>query len=277
MANNIEVKKILDDIIFYTYKDNVENEVYEKLTKFYVKLENKVTNSYHGLYKYNDSSITITNLYRGHTSIICTTIHELAHHVDRVFRGKSDHSKKFYSVFEKLLYTGLNMGLFNKEDALLMQTDASDSNKVKKIIDGYKPSPINYKKDEKKIIVRNCYNIKEELKHKGFRYNSLAKTWEITVNNADVSKIEEWLKSLNSEYEIMSGNNMKIDAVGFLIATDGSYEHKEELKQNGFYWNADKKRWQKKISMQDYEKEIYTLRTLQKKVKIQLEKSKKKR
>jgi uncharacterized protein (UPF0297 family) len=277
MANNIEVKKILDDIIFYTYKDNVENEVYEKLTKFYVKLENKVTNSYHGLYKYNDSSITITNLYRGHTSIICTTIHELAHHVDRVFRGKSDHSKEFYSVFEKLLYTGLNMGLFNKEDALLMQTDASDSNKVKKIIDGYKPSPINYKKDEKKIIVRNCYNIKEELKHKGFRYNSLAKTWEITVNNADVSKIEEWLKSLNSEYEIMSGNNMQIDAVGFLIATDGSYEHKEELKQNGFYWNADKKRWQKKISMQDYEKEIYTLRTLQKKVKIQLEKSKKKR
>ena len=106
---------------------------------------------------------------------------------------------------------------------------------------------------------------------------TLAKTWEITVNNADVSKIEEWLKSLNSEYEIMSGNNMKIDAVGFLIATDGSYEHKEELKQNGFYWNADKKRWQKKISMQDYEKEIYTLRTLQKKVKIQLEKPKKKR
>ena len=274
MANNVEVKQILEDIVFYTYNGKVSEEMYSKLTKFYVKLENKVTNSYHGLYKYNDNSITITNLYRNQTSIICTTIHELAHHVDRVFRGKSDHSKEFYAVFSKLLYTGLNMGLFSKEEALKMETDASDSNKVKKIIDDYTPQSIDYKSDEKKIVVRNCYNVKDTLKEKGFKYNSLSKTWEMSKHDFE---IENLLNSLNCEYEILEGNNMQIEAVGMLIATDGSYEYKDELKSNGFYWNPQKKRWQKKIQMQDYEKEMYQLNKLRYKVKIQLEKPTKRR
>jgi hypothetical protein len=277
MANNVEVKQILEDIVFYTYKDKVTEEIYSKLIKFYVKLENKVTNSYHGLYKYNDSSITITNLYRNQTSIICTTIHELAHHVDRVFRGKSDHSKEFYNVFSKLLYTGLNMGLFEKEEALKMETDASDSNKVKKIIDDYIPQKIDYKNDEKKIIVRNCYDIKDILKEKGFKYNSLSKTWEISKQEVEVTSIETMLKSLNCEYDIIEGKSMQIEAVGMLIATDGSYEHKDELKTKGFYWNPQKKRWQKKIQMQDYEKEMYQLNSLRYKVKIQLEKQSKRK
>lgn len=277
MANNIEVKQILEDIVFYTYHGKVSNETYEKLTKFYVKLENKVTNSYHGFYKYNDASITITNLYRSQTNIVCTTIHELAHHVDRVFRGKSDHSKEFYSVFANLLHTGLNMDLFSKEEALSMQTDASDSKKIKKIIDEYVPSSIDYKKDTKKIIVKKCYGIKDILKEKGFKYNSLSKSWEYTINREEEEQFTKWLKTLDCEFEIINGNIMQIDAMGMLIATDGSYENKEELKKNGFYWNSQNKRWQKQIEMKDYEKEMYTLRNLQYRVKIQLEKPKKKR
>ena len=277
MANNVEVKTILEDIVFYTYNGKVDDKTYERLTKFYVKLENKVTNSYHGFYKYNDSSITITNLYRNQTSIVCTTIHELAHHVDRVFRGKSDHSKEFYAVFGQLLYTGLNMGLFSKEEALAMQTDASDSNKVKKIVDSYKPESISYKTDVKKVIVKNCYDIKDILKEKGFKFNALSKAWEYEINSAEEEKYNEWLKTLKCDFEIIEGNKMQIEAVGMLIATDGSYENKDELKKNGFYWNTQQKRWQKKILMQDYEKEMYVLRPLLYKVKIQLEKPKKKR
>ena len=256
MASNVEVKTILEDIVFYTYNGKVDDKTYERLTKFYVKLENKVTNSYHGFYKYNDSSITITNLYRNQTSIVCTTIHELAHHVDRVFRGKSDHSKEFYAVFRQLLYTGLNMGLFNKEEALLMQTDASDSNKVKKIVDAYNPEPIEYKTDSKKIAVKNCYDIKEILKEKGFKFNALSKTWELQINSSEETKYSEWLRTLKCDFEIIEGNKMQFEAVGTLIATDGSYENRDDLKKNGFYWNSQKKQWQKKISMQDYEKEM---------------------
>lgn len=127
MNNNIEIKKVLEDIVFYTYKKEVSQEIYRKMLKFYIKFENKILNSYHGFYKYKDSSITIVNLYRTPTQIICTTIHELSHHVDYVLRGKTDHSKEFYHIFTKLLYTGLNMNLFSKKEALLMETDASDS------------------------------------------------------------------------------------------------------------------------------------------------------
>lgn len=272
MASSFEIKKILEDIVFHTYNEKVPEDVLTRMTKFYVKLENKIVNSYHGYYRYTDSSITIVNLNRNQTNIICTTIHELAHHVDRVFRGKTDHSKEFYEVFTDLLYTGLNMGLFDKIEALDMQTDASDSNKIKKILDAYVPNPIAYKQNEKRIVVRNCYSVKDTLKEGGFSYNGLSNSWEKVVATDDVPKYEEILKTLPCEYDIVDAGAMNIEANGTLIATDGSYEHREELKASGFVYNGQKKRWQKKINMADYETEMNALRHLNGKVTIKLAK-----
>ena len=134
----------------------------------------------------------------------------------------------------------------------------------------------NYNKDTKKVVVKNCYDIKEQLKEGGFKYNALSQTWEKTIDVKNEQKTKNWLNTLSCEYEILDGNTMQVEAVGTLIATDGSFEYKDELKANGFYWNSQKKRWQKKINMQDYQKEMYSLRNLQRIVKIQLEKPKKK-
>lgn len=271
MANSFEIKKILGDIVFYTYKDKVAEDVFVRMNKFYVTLENKISKTYHGYYRYTDSSITIVNLNRNQTNIVCTTIHELAHHVDRVFRGKSDHSKEFYEVFSDLLYTGLNMGLFDKIEALNMQTDASDSNKIKKILDAYVPNPIAYKQNEKRIVVRNCYSVKDTLKEGGFSYNGLSNSWEKVVATDDVPRYEEILRTLPCEYDIVDASVMNIEANGTLIATDGSYEHREELKASGFYY-SQKKYWAKKINMENYEAEMNALRHLNGKVTIKLAK-----
>lgn len=272
MANSFEIKKILEDIVYHTYNGTVSDEVFTKMNKFYVRLENKIVGSYHGYYRYTDSSITIVNLFRKQTNIICTTIHELAHHVDRVFRGKSDHSKEFYEVFADLLYTGLNMGLFDQKDALNMQTDASDSNKIKKILDAYVPNPIAYKQNEKRIVVRNCFSVKDTLKEGGFSYNGLSNTWEKVVATEDVPKYEEVLKKLECEYDIVDAGAMNIEANGTLIASEGSYEHREELKASGFFFSQKKKCWMKKINMEDYEVEMNSLKHLNGKVTIKLAK-----
>jgi hypothetical protein len=278
MTNNIEIKKILEDVIIYTYKDKVPLNIYEKLMRFQIHLDNKILNSYHGIYKYTGHSITIVNLYRSSTQIICTTIHELSHHVDYILRSKSDHSKEFYNVFAQLLYTSLNMGLFSKEDALKMQTDASDSQKIKKIVDKYIPQPISYKKEEKKIIVYNGYTIKKILKEYGFFFNSLTTNWEknIPVNQLPELKIK--LEKLSCDFDIVDSGTLNVEANGILLAVSkDSYNYKEELKSNGFRWNPELKRWQKKIKMSDYDKEMIKLRHLNDKIPIALEKKKKKK
>lgn len=270
MANNFEIKKILEDIVYYTYKGRVSDELYARMVRFNVNLENRIVGSYHGYYRYIDSYIGIVNLYRSQTNIICTTIHELAHHISHSIYGKTSHSKEFYEVFEGLLYTGLNMGIFDLSDAINMQTDASDSNKIKKILMSYVPNPIAYKQDKKRIVVRNGYTQKDTLKEGGFSYNGLSSTWEKVVATEDVPKYEEVLKILECKYDIVDAGVMNIEANGTLVATDGSYEHREELKTSGFYFSQNEKCWMKKINMEDYETEMNSLKHLNGKVTIKL-------
>lgn len=159
--DNAEIKTVLQDIVYYAYHDKISEKEYEKLTKFYVRCENRIVRSYHGKYNCSTHTITIVNLYREPAQIICTTIHELAHHVDYMLRGTTNHRKEFYLVFSRLLYAGLDMGLFAKEEVLDMQRDASDSRKIKNIVESYVSSPIPYKNDKKKVIVKNGYAIKK--------------------------------------------------------------------------------------------------------------------
>lgn len=71
---------------------------------------------------------------------------------------------------------------------------------------------------------------------------------------------------------------LNVEATGILIATStDSYKYKEDLKANGFVWNPHEKRWQKKIKMPDYDKEMLLLRHLNTKIPIQLAKEKKKK
>ncbi|MBQ7818462.1 MAG: hypothetical protein IJ341_02075 [Bacteroidales bacterium] len=272
MATNVEIKKILNDIVIYTYKGKVSDKKLKDFLSFYIVLDNRVLRSKHGHYRGRTFTISIFNLYRSETQIVVTSIHELAHHIDYMIRGTTDHQKPFYDVYSKVLYTGLNMGLFTKSDVLEMREDSSSSRKVKNILSEYEPTPIPYKQDETRIVVRNCYSIKEKLKEFGFRYNSLSYTWEKVIPVAEYDKYIEQLNELSCEYDIVDASAMNFEAMGILIATGDTFEYKEELKENGFHWSAQNKRWQKRIKMTDYKDEINSLRLLKDKVIIKLAK-----
>lgn len=89
---------------------------------------------------------------------------------------------KFYTIFEHLLKTGLNMALFSKEQFFAATADASDSKKVRKMIEDYEPVPIAYKKDVLIVRVRNCFDIKEQLKARGYHFNRIEKSWELETS-----------------------------------------------------------------------------------------------
>lgn len=260
----IKLKELLCDIVKQAYLENLN----EKYLKFYIELSPKDSKSMHGFYRYKDRHIVIYNTYRDDEAILCTTVHELAHHVDFCNRGKSDHQKEFYEVYEKLLFTAMDMGIIHKEKFLLTNKDASDSNKIRKMMEKYHPNTVDYKKDMVIISFTNCFEYKDYLKSKGYSYNSNTKAWEKEV--ADIDTEMKSLKpmpgigfSVNKATEIhfnagSKSKEVKRNASGgkVLIATGNTYEYRDALKNEGFKWDTRTKTWQYHI-LEDGDKERF--------------------
>lgn len=243
----LQVKNILNDLVDYTYHDNPKKEDYKK---FYIEVSNDIRKGFHGDYNGKNHHIRIFNMYRDDASIIVTTIHELAHHVDHCNRGTSSHGKEFYVEFEQLLKMGLNMGLFSKEQFFEAIADASDSNKVRKILENYEPEPVSYKSDMSIIRVKNCFDIKEQLKERGYHYNSVEKAWELETSDTETEKAFLASASSDIEYEI-SNNFLSFQKKIYVCAGTGSFDIKDELKADGFFFSKNDKVWKKEGTQND--------------------------
>lgn len=237
----IQLKNILCDLVDYAYSDNLNLEQYKH---FYIKVSNENRNSFHGDYDGKTHRIRIFNTYRDDAAIIATTIHELTHHIDTCNRGRSDHSKEFYDIFEHLLKTALDMSLFNKEQFLAATADASDSGKIRKVITDYEPVSVGYKENISIIRVHNCYDIKDKLKEREYHYNSVEKAWEIETS--DTAAEERYLKHLKADisYDV-SNSLMSFQKKNYICAGQGSYNIKDCLKNKGFFFDKKNKTWKK--------------------------------
>lgn len=236
-----QIKVILNDLVNYTYKNSSKLEEYQK---FYIELSKKNLMSKHGDYQGKIHRIRIFNLYRADAAIVATTIHELAHHIDYVNRGKSDHGEEFYAEFKKLLYMGLNMGLFSKTEFLNATKDASDSNKIAKIIKDYQPVDVGYKSNRKTIEVFNCYEQREILKEKGYGWNKINKAWEKEVCETDTAEETAFLEELGVKWNIRNTAAISFKRKNLILAGKGSYDIRDELKSDGFRFSENKK-WEK--------------------------------
>lgn len=49
-------------------------------------------------------------------NLICTTLHEVSHHIDWCNRHTSDHSDAFYEIFQKLLYSAMDLNVVSVSD-----------------------------------------------------------------------------------------------------------------------------------------------------------------
>lgn len=244
-----QIKVVLNDLVDYTYKESSKLEEYKK---FYVEISEKDLKSKHGDYAGKTHHIRIFNMYRSDAAITATTIHELAHHIDYVNRGTTDHGKEFYAEFKKLLYMGLNMKLFSKEEFLSATKDAADSNKIAKMIENYCPVDIGYKADYKTVVVSNCYKQRENLKERGYSWNKISKTWEKDVRETDLTEETALLEELGVKWDIRIASGISFERKNLIIAGRGSYDIKDELKNDGFRFSSDKK-WKKEGTEEELE------------------------
>lgn len=238
----LRIKQILNDIVDTAYADSEKKDLYKK---FYVEVSAQNMKSFHGDYRSTNHHIRIFNTYRDDASIVVTTIHELTHHVDFVNRGKTDHSKEFYSVFKDLLFAALDMNLFTVDKFLSATSDASDSNKVKAIIKDYVPKEIGYKNDKNLISVKNGYAAKEVLKSRGYMFNKVNGTWEREVESECMQAEKFFLENLYLQYEVTSATSIAFSKKTYIVAGKGSFEIRDKLKQDGFSYDSKLKSWKK--------------------------------
>lgn len=202
------VKILLNDLVEYAYPHSPKQKAYKA---FYVEYIDKEFKSKHGDYNTKNKHIRIFNLSRTEDQLVVTSIHELAHHINFVNDTShlfEPHGQEFYKVYKKLLFTALDMGLFNKWQFINATADASDSRKVKRMLGEYRPHPINYKQDAKLIQVFHAYEIRKNLRKHGYKYNSVLKSWEKETENP----LDEttFLDSMEADYKVVDARSVSL-------------------------------------------------------------------
>ena len=194
----LKLKYILNDLIDYAYGDDPNLPRYKK---FYVEYLGKKLRTRNGDYRADTRRIRIFTEGREDVQIIKTSLHELSHHIDFMQRGKSRHDAAFYGIYEKLLFAALDMGLFDRDAYRRCLKDSTDDSKVLKMLDRYRPRETEYKKGVTRFRVVKAYEIRGQLRDRGYTFNSYDRTWEKEVEgDRAVSEEEGFLRGLGAEF-----------------------------------------------------------------------------
>lgn len=251
------------DIINHAYKDK-EEKILKQYRHVYFEVSKKQLSSKHGDYSPTQNKIRIFNLSRDDESSFCTSLHELAHHIDYVNRGECDHSNEFYSVYKDLIKAAIEMGLITKDQILSLERDASDSNKLKKIVQELNVDKVEmYKADKEIIQVKNGFKIKEWLSHINYIWNGISQLWEkeISKENEEEELDKVYVLTNKENITIIPATNIRFDCYSNLIVFR-CYEFRIQLFNRGYYYDKERKGLRKKINNKEIEEEISYLKSL---------------
>lgn len=263
MSNlNVKVKKILEDIIDVAYADESE-EARLNYKRFFIEIVNKECKTVGGWYAPDKRTIQVFNLSHGSGKTVKTCIHELAHHLDHCKNGKIGHQEPFYAEYRKLLYAALNMRIFTAED---VRNDnwSNDRNKVFAMLDGWEPDFIDYNTDSITISVTNGYEKRAMLKGRGYGWDSIQQVWSKEISVEEQADEEIFLEAEGLEFRTTDGCELNINAIGYITADGNTYEAKDILKKEGFFFSKNGKKavWKKKINLDAAKEEINRLQCI---------------
>jgi len=258
----LEVRRMLHNIIDKAYEKDTDIDKYKK---FYLSFLEKNYKSKGGDYALKKREIRIMGVGKKSAKDMClTALHELAHHIDNMQRDTTDHSAKFYSVYQKLVHSALDIGFMDIEDVrwVIENSSYADSRKVARFLDEYAPhynrtAMIN---GNVKICVYNSFNIRSVLKEKGYRYNGVDKSWCKTIEESAVDGEKEFLllHIQEQDIDIVDTNKVHIRNRMYIEVKGNTFQCKDILKNNGFSASKSGKKWSwKKEILQECSRSEY--------------------
>lgn len=247
-----QLKVMLNDIVDQAFTDDPKLKSYKA---FYIEVLDKDYKGRNGDYNPNTRHIRLMNTYRDEKKLVVTAIHELAHHINHIQGNTDVHGKGFYANYKKLLYSALDMKLFDKNEYISLVKENRDSQseyKVIRMIQDYIPKDVEYKKNKFKIIIFGGYDIKETLKQRGYKFNKIGKAWELEVDETEKEKEESWVMGNSLKYKISEANQYIVKAedavrkkVHYIIfQVYNSYSVKDKLKVLGMDYISSLKVWE---------------------------------
>ena len=237
-----QIKQMLDDLVEYTFPEDPKKKSYKA---FYVQVMDKDFKSRHGDYHRSTRTIRLMNSYRDENKLIETAIHELAHHINAMQGNVDVHGKGFYANYEKLLHRALDMKILTK--AFSKQNDGQGDRKVAKMIESYRPRPIDYKNDKRKVIVYDAFDYKDDLKFHGFHYNKIVKGWELDISESEVEKTRAYLETKKLNFTITDASRYIVkseqDKGIYTICALKAYDIKDKLRERGYRYRQTDQGW----------------------------------
>lgn len=252
--NNFEIHNVLLDVM---------KESYPNLNKApFIELINKNMESKHGDYNLKTRRIRIFNLYRETDYIICCAIHELAHYVEHMTTGTTGHQKSFYEIYRKLMETAVRKGYFNY-NKMRDAKDVRDIRQQEKYFGAITVSCENVSTNLLKIEVSNCFDFKEQLKQRNYKWDGLSKVWVKTMPEEEALEEVDMLQKMGLSVRSYPANEIKIEAYQLVMLTGkGTYESREFLKENGYRFDSSNKAWAKKVNAKELQRELNLVRNL---------------
>ena len=259
---NSRIKKILNDIIDVAYAGE-STEARRRYKRFQLHILNTSLKSKHGDYRVDTATIRVFNPYRDGRIIAKTCLHELAHHIDVLRRGETDHQDPFYEEYAKLIYAALNMRILDLKDYADLNDRSSDSKKVRKILSAWTQAYVDYRLGDRSIVkVRNCYKQRDSLKERAYSWNSMESTWEKEIPSEDVEAELMALTALGL-HDVESGPlDLTINPTIVISALGDTFPVREKLRENGFRYSKEEKKWTKKTTNNEAKTEVERLREI---------------
>lgn len=229
-ALEYRIKAALNSVIKRTFPK-------EKIAPLEIEFMNQGTKSIHGTYNAKENKARIGNLSRPPAHVLITSLHEAAHHCEYQMTGQTGHQRSFYMIYNQLMTTAIEMGMFTYKTA----TEVTDSASIRQLKRYCGPITIKmnpekkYKKGKCLIYVFDGYSQRKILSERGYHFNSRAKAWEKELLKEDELGEKEYLKNLSDSITVWTTEDMlDLTIYAIITVTGKTYECKDILSSLNF-------------------------------------------
>lgn len=247
-ALEYRIKSALNSVIRKTFPK-------EQIEPLDIEFMNQETVSIHGTYQVKTKKARIGNLSRPPAHVLITSLHEAAHHCEYQMTGQTGHQRSFYMIYNQLMTTAIEIGLFTYEMAEKV-TDSASIRQLKRYCGPItiKANPDKkYKKGKCLIYVFDGYSQRKLLSDRGYHFNSRAKAWEKEILKENEKEEVKYIKSLSENITIWTTDDMlDLTIYAIITVTGRTYECKDILSSLNFIYRdkvpgGDVKGWFKKV------------------------------
>lgn len=257
----IVIKNSLDFIIRETFGDNLD------YVSYHISIVPKEMKKKHAHYIIKERKIEIFNLTRPPKHLLFTCLHEVAHHIQQMRDGHTDHELPFYEILFELVKQSISLTFLTIDD-VVSEDDAADAGTLINYFgesDTWDIQESN-RVHEYVVTVKNGYHFQNLLKKLEFDWLSISTSWEKDCDSLEqAERLRDYLlEKTNQKLEIEFRKKYDLEfAYYYYLAVSNGYDYRKELKERGYifegYGHQNSQCWVKKLLSRDYYDEIVAL------------------